>query len=79
MISSGWVDWRFISSSKFSTYDDVTEFEGEYCSILKSGFKSLAMEMDGTVEGRSMDETLDLRLSPVVVTTETMTPFLLLR
>ena len=39
---------------------------------------SLAMEMVGIVEGWSMDETLDLRLLPVV-TTETMTPFLLLR
>ena len=34
------------------------------------------MEMAG-IEGRSVNEMLDLRLSPVVVTTETVTPPLL--
>ena len=50
-------------------------FEGEYCSILKSGLMSLAMEMDGSKIGQ-MNETLDLRLSPLVVTTVTVTPLL---
>jgi hypothetical protein len=52
------------------------EFEGENGSILKSGLLSRTMEMAG-IEGWSMNETPDLRLSPVVVTTETVTPTLL--
>ena len=67
------VDWRCLSgSSKLSTDDDATEFEGEYFSILNSGLTSPAM--DG-VDDRSVNETLDLRLlSPPVLTTTTATP-----
>ena len=73
MIPAGRVDWPCIlSSSKLSTDSDAIEFEGEYRSILIS----LAMEMDGIV-GWSANETLDLRLSPLDVTTETETPTLL--
>jgi hypothetical protein len=58
--------------SKLSTEDRATEFEGVYCSILKSGVISLAMETDG-VEDWSV-KTLDMRLSLVVLTTVTVTP-----
>lgn len=75
MVPAGRVDWPCIfSSSKLSTEDAAIEFEGEYGSSLTS----LAREMDGIV-GWSANETLDLRLSPLVVTTETVTPPLLFK
>ena len=64
-IPAGMVDWACILSSRLSTDDDATEFE--YCSVLNSGSMSPAMEM----ESWSMKETLDRRLSPVMVTTGT--------
>jgi hypothetical protein len=72
---AGRVGWPCIlSSSKLSTDDDVTVFESEYCSNLNSGLMSLviALEIDG-IEGWS-EETLDLRLFLVVLTTVTVTP-----
>jgi len=42
-----------------STEDDVTAFEGEYCSTLKSGLsRPLVMEMD-EIEDWSVSETLE--------------------
>jgi hypothetical protein len=73
MIPGGRVDWPCIlGSSKLSTEDDATVFEGEYCSTLKSGLMSPAMEMD-RIEDRSANETLDTRESPLVVTTVAVT------
>ena len=78
MIPSGRVDCIF-SSSKLSTEDDAIVFEGEYCSILRSGLRPPPTEMGGirADNSSSSNEMLDLRLSPVVVTTETLTPPLL--
>jgi len=77
MIPAGRVGWPCIlSSSKLSTDDDAIVFEGEYCSILKSGLTSPGREMGG-IEGWSSNEMSDLRLSPLIVTTETVTPALL--
>jgi hypothetical protein len=75
MTPAGMVGWPCIlSSSKLSTEDDVTVFEGEYCSILSSGLMSLAMPLEiDRVEGWSV-ETLELRLLLVVLTTVTVTP-----
>jgi hypothetical protein len=73
MIPAGRVDGPCIlSSSKLSTEDDATEFEGEYCPTLKSGLMSLVIEM-GPIEDRSANETLDLRFSPLVVTSVAVT------
>ncbi len=50
-------------------------FEGEYCSILKSGFlrpPALGTEMDG-IEDISVSETLEVSFSPLVLTVEAMT------
>ena len=67
---AGRVDWPCVlTSSKFSTDEDVTVFEGEYCPNFNSGLTSLAME----VEVRKL-ETLDLRFSLVIPTTVTATP-----
>ena len=63
-------------SSKFSKEDNVTEFKGECCSILRSGLRSLAIEVD-LIDDFSVSERLDLCFSPLVVTTETLTPPLL--
>lgn len=72
------LDGLYNSSWKLDTEDDATESEGEYDSNLKSGLKSLAMEMDG-IESRSDTEIVESRLlSPVFVTTETETPALVL-
>ena len=67
------IDWRCNSgSSKLSTNEDATEFEGEYGSILNSGLTSPATD---AIDNRSANETLDLRLlSPPVLTTTTATP-----
>jgi len=62
------------SVSKLSTEDEAIESEGESSVILKSGLKSLAMEMDG-IDSWSI-EMVESRLFPVV-TTETETPPLL--
>jgi hypothetical protein len=72
MIPAGRVDWACILGSRLSADDNATEFEDEYCSILKSGSMSPAMEMDW-IESWSLNETLDRRLSLVVMTTETET------
>ena len=73
MIPAGNSDWPCVlSSSKLSTEDDATVFEGEYASTLQVDSMSLATGMDGT-ESWSV-EALDLRLSPVVLSTVTVTP-----
>lgn len=74
MITTGSVDWPCIrGSSRLSTENDSKEFECKYCSVLKSGLRSPAMEMDG-IEGRSVNKTLEMRLFPPVVTTKKVTP-----
>jgi hypothetical protein len=79
MITTGGVGWSCIlNSSRLSTEDDVIlVFEGEYRSTLKSSPVSLATEVD-RVEGPSVNETFDLRLSPSVLTTVTVIPPFLL-
>ena len=57
-----------LNPSRLSTEDDVITFEDEYRSTLKSSLMSLATEV-GRVDGPLMKETLDLRLSPSVLTT----------
>jgi hypothetical protein len=59
-----------LGSSKLSTDDEATVFEGEYCLALKTGLMPPANEIEDWPA-----EILDRRLSPVVLTTElTMTP-----
>ena len=47
--------------------DDAVESEGECSSILRSALKSPAREMDG-IESWSLNESIESRLSPLVVT-----------
>jgi hypothetical protein len=61
---------------KASTEDDIRVFGGRYFS-LKSGFRSSLKKTDCIVRDWLENETLDLRLSLLVVTTETVTPPLL--
>ena len=76
MVTTGGVSLSCIlNSSRLSTEDDVIAFEGEYRSTLKSSLLSLATEVD-RVEGPSVNETFDFRLSPSVLTT-VIPPFLL--
>jgi len=72
------LDGLYISASRLDTEDDAGDCEGEYCSILKSGFKSLAMEIDG-IESWSVTEIVESRsrLSSPDIVTETVTPLLL--
>jgi hypothetical protein len=73
--------WSCIAGSmKLSTEADDMLSEGENFSTLRSDLKSVVVrERDGIVEGSSMNEMLDLRLSvvPPDVTTETVMPPLL--
>ncbi len=55
------LDGSYNSAWKLDTEDDAVDSEGEYWSILKSGFKSLAMEIDG-IESRSDTENVESRL-----------------
>jgi hypothetical protein len=84
----GWVpagragSWSCIVGSIKLSIDSEAKamlFEGENSSTLRSFLKSVATEIDGTVESRSSNEMLDLGLSvrSPVVTTETVTPPLL--
>ena len=72
------LDGLYISASRLDTEDEGVDCEGEYCSILKSGFKSLAMEIDG-IESWSVIEIVESRssLSSPDIVTETVTPLLL--
>jgi hypothetical protein len=73
MIPSGRVGRPCIlGSSKLATEDDAKVSEGEYFSTLKSGLMSPATDME-PIEDRSANETLDLRDSPLVVTTVAVT------
>jgi hypothetical protein len=60
------------ASAKLDTEDDAVDSKGEICSVVKSGFRSLAMEIDG-MESWSEKVTVESRLMPDF-TTETMTP-----
>ena len=72
MIPAGRAGSSFIlSSSKLSTENDATELEGEYSLTLKLGLMS-PMIVD-PIEDRSANETLDLRFSPLVVTSVAVT------
>lgn len=82
----GWIpagragSWSCIAGSiKLSTEADDMLSEGENFSPLKSVLKSVVREIGGMVEGWSMNERLDRRLSisSPVVTTETVMPPLL--
>lgn len=74
MITTGWCDNGLcVSGSKVSTDDDAMESVGEYCSILRPGLRSLEKEMDG-IESWSVNESIESRLSPLAVVTETETP-----
>ena len=76
MIATGGVDWSSIlDSSKLSTKDGVTVFGGESSSVTKSGLRPLAIIVDW-IEDWSVSERVDLCFSPLVVTTEALTPTL---
>ena len=78
IISAGMVDWPCGPSSRLSADDDDVAFEGEYSSILRSGSTSPAMDMVW-IESWSLNETPDLLLLPVGLTTETlMSPLFLM-
>lgn len=73
IVPAGWVVRPCILNSlRLSTEDDVTMFEDEYCSTLKSKLVSPAMEVD-RIEGLSVSKVLDLQLSPPILTTAMMT------
>jgi hypothetical protein len=69
MITGGDVWPCVLESSKHSTDDDVTVFEGEYCLNFNSGLTSPEME----IVVWSV-ETLDMRFSLVIPITVTATP-----
>jgi hypothetical protein len=71
------LDGLYNSSLKLDTDDDAMESEGEYDSSLKSGLKSLAMEIDG-IESWSDIEIVESRLRSPDLVTEIVTPPLLL-
>jgi len=72
------LDGLYTSAWKLDTEDDAVDSEGEYDSNFKSGLKSLAMEIDG-MESWSDIEIVESRLrSPDLVTTEIVTPLLLM-
>jgi hypothetical protein len=70
-------DGHRVSGSKPPTDDDAVELVGENCSILSSGLRSPVREMDG-IESWSLNESIESRLFLDDVTTETLTPPLLL-
>lgn len=68
------LDGLYNSAWKLGAEDDVVDSDGEYESNLRSGLKSLAMEIDG-IESWSDIEIVESRLlSPDFVTTEIETP-----
>jgi len=71
------LDGLYNSAWKLDTDDDAMESEGEYDSSLKSGLKSLAMEIDG-IESWSDIEIVESRLRSPDLVTEIVTPPLLL-
>lgn len=74
IIPAGWVVRPcIVNSLRLSTEDDITMFEDEYCSTLKSRLVSPAMEVD-RIEGSSVSEAFDLQLSPPILTTAMTTP-----
>ena len=71
------LDGLYNSAWKLDTEVDAVVSEGEYDSNLKSGLKSLGMEIDG-MESWSETEKVESRLWSPDLVTETMTPRLLL-
>jgi len=72
MVTAGRADRSCISDSSMpSTEDDVTVFEGEYCSTLNSGLSR------PLIDDWSVNETIESRFSSAVLATQVTAPPLL--